>query len=185
MDNVIRAAAYVLGDDIDTDQIIPARHLVIPLGDPKQRKRYGGFALSGVPSQGAGLPNGGISFSDPTTNRSKYAIVIAGRNFGCGSSREHAPVALYEAGVQAVVARSFARIFFRNAIDGGYFPPIECESDLNASIQTGDEVILDTARASLKHFSSGRVYMLEDLGAAWEIISNGGLFAYARRRGLI
>lgn len=185
MDSIIRARAYVLGDDVDTDQIIPAKHLAISLGDPIERRRYGGLALSGVPKGHAGLPNGGVKFADAASNKTAFAVVIAGRNFGCGSSREHAPVALAEAGVKAVVARSYARIFFRNAVDGGYFPPIESDEPLSSLIKTNDEVVVDIRSSTLHHVASGQTRSLKDLGAAGEIIGAGGLFAYARNLNLM
>ncbi|MCP4603171.1 MAG: 3-isopropylmalate dehydratase [Proteobacteria bacterium] len=184
MENIIKASIYVLGDNVDTDQIIPAEYLAISLSDPTQRARYGGLALSGVPKNQAGLPSGNVTFADTKTNRSPFSIIVAGRNFGCGSSREHAPVALAEAGVRAVVARSYARIFFRNAINGGYFPPLVCEDDLPALLSTGDEIVLDMGVSTLSHEANNCTYRLNDMGAAGEIISAGGLFAYARGCGL-
>ena len=184
MEKRIQTSVYVLGDDIDTDQIIPAEHLAISLNEPAERARYGGLALSGVPAPGAGLPKGHIPFADSETNRSAYGVIVAGKNFGCGSSREHAPVALAEAGLKAVIATSYARIFYRNAIDGGYFPPIESKENLTAHMQTGDEVVVDMDRATLTHVPSGKTFALRDLGAAGEIIAEGGLFAYARNKGL-
>jgi 3-isopropylmalate/(R)-2-methylmalate dehydratase small subunit len=178
------AQAYVLGNDIDTDQIIPAKHLSLPLDDPEQRARYGGLALTGVPTAAAGLPDGGVVFANPITNRSQFSVIVAGSNFGCGSSREHAPVALAEAGVRAVVARSYARIFYRNAVDGGYFPPLVSEQDLTAIVRTGDVVSLDPEAGTLLHRASGRSFALKPLGVAAEIVAAGGLFEYARRAGI-
>ena len=106
MNKVIEGIAYVLGDDVDTDQIIPAEHLVYSLSDPEERKNYGKFALSGVPAEKAGLPKGNTLFTENGQSDSKYSIIIGGRNFGCGSSREHAPACMEIAGVRAVVAES-------------------------------------------------------------------------------
>jgi 3-isopropylmalate/(R)-2-methylmalate dehydratase small subunit len=184
MRDTITASAYVVGNDVDTDQIIPAHHLAIPLDVPEQRARYGGLALTGVPPAGAGLPDGGIRFADPDSNRSLFRVVIAGTNFGCGSSREHAPVALAEAGVRAVIARSYARIFYRNAVDGGYFPPLESEHDLTTEIATGDRIGLDIDRGAIVHQPTGREFTIRPLGAASEIVEVGGIFEYARRRGM-
>ena len=111
MQQKIRGKAFVLGDDIDTDQIIPARHLVYSLTNDEERRFYGRFALSGVPATAAGLPDGGVPFTAANAFRSEYKIIVAGKNFGCGSSREHAPAALQIAGVQAIIATSYARIF--------------------------------------------------------------------------
>ena len=104
MKNIIAGKAFVLGNDIDTDQIIPAAHLVYKLDDPEEKKNYGKFALSGVPIEKSGLPSGNIPFIKDGEWQSDYKIIIAGKNFGCGSSREHAPVALEIAGIEAVVA---------------------------------------------------------------------------------
>jgi 3-isopropylmalate/(R)-2-methylmalate dehydratase small subunit len=185
MTQPIRSTVYVVGDDVDTDQIIPARHLAIPLDDPAQRARYGGLAFTGVPSAGAGLPDGGVRFADPDDNRSEFRVVIAGSNFGCGSSREHAPVALTEAGVLVVVAVSYARIFYRNAVDGGYFPPLESEQNLSSEIKTGDCVVVDVEKGTVLHEPTEIVFRLRPLGAAAEIVEAGGIFEYARRRGMV
>ena len=185
MTEIIETAVYVLGDNIDTDQIIPAQYLAISLSDDKERARYGGLALLGVPRDAAGLPDGFAPFSDPATNRSPYKIIVAGKNFGCGSSREHAPVALSEAGVQAIIARSYARIFFRNAVDGGYFPPYECALDLASKMKTGDRIRLNKETRTLTHLLSGNEFTLNSLGAARDIVECGGIFAYARRHGLV
>ena len=177
MKEVIESVCYVLGDDIDTDQIIPARHLAISLDDPRERARYGGLALSGVPRSSAGK----FPFADPQTNRTEYKILIAGKNFGCGSSREHAPVALAEAGVELIIAQSYARIFFRNAVDGGYFPPYECEVDLKNILRTGDPVRFDKAQRRLTALATGDHFEVRSLGAAGPILESGGIFGYARK----
>ena len=114
-----------------------------------------------------------------------YPIVIGGRNFGCGSSREHAPVALGAAGVKAVLAESFARIFFRNCIATGELYPIECRTRLCDVVKTGDVVALDLAAQTLRHEASGTVYAVAPLGDAKDVIDEGGIFAYARKRGMI
>src|SRR5690606_40117625 len=116
----IRGRAYVRGDNRDTDQSIAAAHLVYSLTEPEERKLYGRYALSGVPEDQQGRPEGRKPFTQPDRFRSDYTIVVGGKNFGCGSSREHAPFAMREAGCEAVVAESFARIFYRNSVDGGF-----------------------------------------------------------------
>src|SRR4051794_35819382 len=116
MQTVITGKVYVLGDNIDTDQIIPAQFLSYDPTNPEERKYFGKYANSGVPEGQQGLPDGNIPFIQGDSFRSDYAIVIGGKNFGCGSSREHAPLALAEAGVRAVVAEFYARIFFRNSV---------------------------------------------------------------------
>ena len=99
MKETIRGPVYVLGDDIDTDQIIPAQYLVLNPAIPEERKQFGKYALSAVPRANAGLPDGGIPFVEPGATESRYRVIVAGKNFGCGSSREHAPLALQEAGI--------------------------------------------------------------------------------------
>jgi len=107
---------------------------------------------------------------------------VAGSNFGCGSSREHAPLALAEAGVRAVVATSYARIFFRNSVNGGYVIPVESEEKLVREIRTGDQVEIDFDNCRLKNLTTSKEYPLRPLGDVAEIIEAGGLFAYARSR---
>ena len=182
---IITGLVYVLGDDVDTDQIIPAQHLSIPVSDPASRRRYGALALSGVPDGQAGLPGGRVPFIDPATQRSPFRIILAGRNFGCGSSREHAPLSLKEAGIGAVVALSYARIFFRNAIDGGYFPPFESATALGQAFVTGDEAVVDCQKGELVHQASGARFPLRDLGPAADIVFLGGIFPYARKHRLM
>ena len=122
MKPLIRGRAYVLGDNIDTDQIIPAEHLVYSLIEPEERKLYGRYALSGVPEDQQGLPEGGQPFTPPDQYRSEYTIIVGGKNFGCGSSREHAPWALLGFGFRVVVSTSFADIFRNNALKNGLLP---------------------------------------------------------------
>lgn len=173
--------AFVLGDDIDTDQIIPAEHLVYSLDKPEEKKYYGRYALSGVPEAVSGLPKGGIPFTEPDKFESEFQIIVAGKNFGCGSSREHAPFALQVAGIKAVIAPGYARIFYRNAIDGGFLIPYECFESLNGIIQTGDELEIDTSLDLLHHKTSGKQYPLRPLGDVADIVEAGGIFEYARK----
>ena len=98
MEKLITGKAYVLGDNIDTDQIIPANFLSYNPSDPNERKYFGMYANSGVPEAQAGLPKGNIRFVPENEFKSEYSIIVGGKNFGCGSSREHAPLALAEAG---------------------------------------------------------------------------------------
>ncbi|MBN1893323.1 3-isopropylmalate dehydratase [bacterium] len=181
---LIEGKAYVLGHDVDTDQIIPAHHLVYSLDDESERREYGHLALSGVPESGAGLPEGKKPFVREGYFQSDYRILVAGRNFGCGSSREHAPVALHTAGVRAVVAGSYARIFYRNTVDGAYFIPLECREDLVREIRTGENLRLDPEAGLLDNLTSGKRYRMEPLGDVAGIVEAGGIFAYARRNKL-
>ncbi len=184
MKEKIVGRAYVLGDNIDTDQIIPAEHLVYSLTDPAERANYGRFALSSVPAGARGLPQGDVPFVAEGKTRSEYSVVVGGKNFGCGSSREHAPFALREAGVLAVVAQSYARIFFRNSVDGGFYPPVECPERLCDLVRTGDEVEIDLTASRLTNRTTGRVHALKPLGGVLDILRAGDLFAYARANGL-
>src|ERR1700679_3379511 len=138
METVITGKAYVLGDNLDTDQIIPAQYLSYNPSIPEERKYFGMYANSSVPDGQAGLPDGHIRFVPEGAFKSEYRIVIGGKNFGCGSSREHAPLALAEAGVQCVIAEFYARIFFRNSVNGGYIVPFESVKRLVEEIRTGD-----------------------------------------------
>jgi 3-isopropylmalate/(R)-2-methylmalate dehydratase small subunit len=185
MDKIIKGKAFVLGNNIDTDQIIPAEHLVYSLTDENELKKYGEFALTGVPLTQAGLPNGNIKFVESGNYQSEYSILIGGSNFGCGSSREHAPFALQVAGVQAIVAESYARIFYRNSVDGGFLVPFESNDELKKEIKTCDELEIDLENYTLKNINSGKSYSLKPLGDVLPIVEAGGLFEYARKTEMI
>ncbi len=185
MKDMIEGKAYVVGDSIDTDQIIPARHLVYSLTDPEERKEYGRHAMSAVPEAGQGLPFGNIPLTAPDEYESEYTIVVAGSNFGCGSSREHAPFALREAGIVVIVAESYARIFYRNAVDGGFLIPLETSERLMDSIRTGDELEIDVTVSQLRNKTTGEDHLLRPLGDVADILRAGNVFEYARQAGLI
>lgn len=185
MDKKIKGKAFVLGNNIDTDQIIPAEHLVYSLTDPEEQKKYGKFALSGVPVSQAGLPEGGKPFITGDDFKSEYNIIIGGSNFGCGSSREHAPFALRVAGVQAIVAESYARIFYRNSVDGGFLIPYESKEKLVNEIKTGDELEIDLAENKVTNLSTGNTFSLNPLGDIIPIIEAGDIFKYAREQGMM
>jgi 3-isopropylmalate/(R)-2-methylmalate dehydratase small subunit len=180
MSEIIRGAVYVVGDNIDTDQIIPAQHLALVPTIPQEHERLGGYALSGLPRDR--YP---VRLVEPGQGPARYAIVVAGRNFGCGSSREHAPIALGAAGIQAVVAESYARIFYRNCIATGELYPLEADQRVCDVLQTGDEVEIDLDAATLRRTRDGRVDRLRPLGEAAKVIAAGGLFEYARATGLV
>jgi 3-isopropylmalate/(R)-2-methylmalate dehydratase small subunit len=180
----IRGLAFVLGDNVDTDQIIPADKLVYDPSVESERRLFGKYAMSGVPESQSGLPHGGVKFVPDGADRSPYRIVIGGKNFGCGSSREHAPLALAEAGVEAVVAVSYARIFFRNAINGGYLIPYESVENLSRLISTNDEAEIDLESNMLRIVGAGRTFPLKPLGDILPILEAGDLFAYAHRSGM-
>ena len=185
MGQVIAGRAYVLGDNIDTDQIIPAEHLVYSLSDPEEKKNYGKFALSGVPEDDAGLPEGNKLFVEEGKFESEYTIIIGGKNFGCGSSREHAPACLKIAGIQAIIATSYARIFYRNSVDGGFFIPFESSDKLINNIRTGDNLTVNVEVGALTNNSSNQTFKLQPLGEVAEIVKAGNIFEYARKAGMI
>lgn len=132
-----------------------------------------------------GLPAIYGRFVDEGENKSKYSVVIAGANFGCGSSREHAPVALGASGVRAVVAASYARIFFRNSVATGELYPVESETVLSKECKTGDYVTVDLEGNVLINHTQNKQYALKPIGDAGPVIDAGGIFAYARKTGMI
>jgi 3-isopropylmalate/(R)-2-methylmalate dehydratase small subunit len=185
MEKIIHGKAFVLGDNIDTDQIIPAEHLVYSLTDEEESKKYGHFALSGVPINQAGLPKGNKPFIKGENNQSEFNIIIGGSNFGCGSSREHAPFALKKAGVEAIIAESYARIFYRNSVDGGFLIPLETSEKLNELVSTGDEIEIDLENYKLTNKSTNSSFNLKQLGSVLPIVEAGGIFEYARKNNMI
>ena len=187
MQTVIEGKAYVLGDNIDTDQIIPAEYLTYNPAIPAEYKMFGKFALSGVPAGAAGLPKGHVPFHPPGTDEfvSPYAIIIGGRNFGCGSSREHAPIALAAAGIKCVIAEFYARIFYRNSVNGAYLVPVECDARLCDNVSTGDELRVDLATHELLNKTTGETWPLKPLGEVAPIIEAGGIFSYAKQVGML
>jgi len=183
--STLRGPAFVVGDNVDTDQIIPAAYLSYDPTDPAERRYFGRYALSGMPQEASGLPDGGVPFVPEGAFASAFAIVVAGRDFGCGSSREHAPLALAEAGVRAVVARGYARIFYRNSINGGYVLPLETDAPLPELVATGDDVEIDLSAGRLTDHTNGSLADLKPLGDAGQIVAAGGIFAYARQTGIL
>jgi len=181
----IAGKVYVLGDNVDTDQIIPAQYLTFNPAVPEEYRQFGKYALSSVPPAQAGLPKGHVPFHTTDEYVSPYKILVAGKNFGCGSSREHAPIALDAAGIKAVIAEFYARIFFRNAVNGGYLIPFECTDRLCEQICTGDELEIDPAASLLHNRTTGDRWPLQPLGEIAPIVEAGGLFAYARKIGML
>jgi len=180
MSKVIRGKAYVVRDNINTDQVIPAQYLNLVPTIPEEYEKLGSFALCGLPKDQYPMryiPDG--------QTQTPYKIVIGGRNFGCGSSREHAPIALGAAGCEAVVAESFARIFFRNSVATGELYPVESTARICDTINTGDEVELDLDANTLTILKSSKVLATKPLGEARPVIDAGGLFDFARKSGMI
>jgi len=179
--SVFHGACYVLGDNIDTDQIIPAEHLTLVPSKPDEYQKLGSLALIGLSTSLYPIP-----FVNPGSSTTLYPIIIAGDNFGCGSSREHAPVALGAAGVRAVVAESYARIFFRNSVATGEVYPVESEEvGLSKECTTGDIVTVDLGESKLMNHTTGKEYSLKPIGDAGPVFKAGGIFAYARNAGMI
>jgi 3-isopropylmalate/(R)-2-methylmalate dehydratase small subunit len=185
MKKLISGKAYVLGDNVDTDQIIPAQYLTYNPAIPAEYRQFGKYALSSVPASQSGLPKGHVPFHTKDPFVSDYRIIVAGKNFGCGSSREHAPIALDAAGIEAVVAEFYARIFFRNAVNGGYLTPFECAKRLCDVVCTGDELELDVSAARLHNVTTKETYELKPLGEVAPILEAGGLFPYAKKVGML
>jgi len=175
---IISGKVYVVGDNIDTDQIIPAQYLNLVPTIPAEYVQLGSYAM-------AGLPDGYPPFVKKGETGSEYLVIVAGRNFGCGSSREHAPVALGAAGIRAVVAESYSRIFYRNAIATGELYPCESLERLCDDFVTGDLVEVDVESGIVTRKKSGKSVKLRPLGPVIPVISAGGLFEYARREGMI
>jgi 3-isopropylmalate/(R)-2-methylmalate dehydratase small subunit len=171
---------YVVKDNIDTDQIIPAQYLNLIPTIQDEYEKLGSYALCGLPD--ALYPQ---RFVEEGQMDTKYPIVIGGRNFGCGSSREHAPIAMGAANCKVVIAESFARIFFRNCVATGELYPVETTERLCDTLKTGDVVTVNLDQSTLKVHATGKVYHLKSLGEAKPVIDAGGLFDFARKSGMI
>ncbi|MHB9138627.1 MAG: LeuD/DmdB family oxidoreductase small subunit [Victivallaceae bacterium] len=178
-DNIIRGKVFIAGDNIDTDQIIPAQYLNLVPTIREEYEKLGSYALCGLPDEYK------VRYVAQGKTKTEYPIIIGGSNFGCGSSREHAPISLGAAGCKAVIAKSFARIFFRNCIATGEVYPVETPADLNTLVKTGDEVEINFDARTVKVIATGKVYHTNDLGAVKEVIDVGGIFNFARKSGMI
>lgn len=178
MPKEIRGQIFVVDDNIDTDQIIPAEYLTLVPSKPDEYEKLGSYALIGLPDRyGKFIADGEI--------KTQYPIIVAGENFGCGSSREHAPIALGAAGVEAVIAQSYARIFFRNCSATGELYPWESKTRLCDRFQTGQDVTIDFDNHCLINHTLDETYELNPLGDVGPVIEAGGIFAYARQTGMI
>src|SRR3954469_132913 len=180
MQSIFTGPVYVVRDNIDTDQIISAQYLNLIPTVKEEYEKLGSFAL-------AALPDSLYStrFVKPGQVNSDYPIVVGGRNFGCGSSREHAPIALGAAGCKVVLAESFARIFFRNSVATGELYPCECLDRLCEVLKTGDVVTVDLDATTLTVKGTGKSYKFKPLGDVRPVVDAGGLFNYARQSGMI
>ena len=180
MQSVFTGPVYVVKDNIDTDQIIPAQYLNLVPTIKEEYEKLGSYALCGLPDNL--YPE---SFDKEGQMDTEYTIVVAGRNFGCGSSREHAPIAMGAANSRIVVAESFARIFFRNCVATGELYPCEATERLCDILKTGDVVTVDLDAATVKIHKTGKVYHLKPLGEVKPVVDAGGLFNFARQSGMI
>lgn len=178
MAKTVTSPIYVVQDNIDTDQIIPAQYLTLVPTIAEEYEKLGSYALIGLPDDL--YPT---RFVPADSTKTPYKIVIAGRNFGCGSSREHAPISMGAAGVEAVVAESFARIFFRNCVATGELYPYDAAERLCDIVKTGDIGTLDFEADTLT--VNGKTYQLKPLGEVRPVIDAGGIFNYARNSGMI
>ncbi len=162
----LKGRVFKFGDDIDTDGIIPARYL--NTSDPEELAKH---CMEDVAP-------------DFAKKIKQGDMIIAGENFGCGSSREHAPIAIKAAGVSCVIAKSFARIFYRNAINIGL--PIFAGREAAEALKQGDRVEVNVDRGEVAmsgKAKTGKVYILENFpGFIREIIKSGGLMRYAKKR---
>jgi 3-isopropylmalate/(R)-2-methylmalate dehydratase small subunit len=159
----VKVKAIKFGNNIDTDVILPGKWL--SLIDPKELAKH---ALEGLD---AGFPE----------KAKKGVIVVGGKNFGCGSSREQAPLALKYAGVQCVFAESFARIFFRNSINIG-LPVIECKG-ISTAVNDGDELVVDLEAGKVQNLTRKQSLQGTKLPPfIMEILSDGGLIENLRKR---
>ena len=150
-------------DNVDTDVIIPARYLNTP-----DAKELASHCMEDIDKDFIGKVNPGD-------------IMVAGVNFGCGSSREHAPIAIKASGIGVVIADSFARIFYRNAIDIG-MPIIECPA-ASAAVQNGDELIVDMDSGVITDVTTGETFTAAPLPPfIQEIVSCGGIANYVRKK---
>ncbi len=148
-------------DNIDTDVILPGTYL--KLHDYDEIAKH---AMEGM---------------DPEFHSKvkEGDFIVAGKNFGCGSSREHAPIALSHSGIKAVLARSFARIFYRNAVDGAFLLPLEIDEDAYKGISDGDELEITIEKNEIKNLTKNQTYAMKPFSEIIsKIISAGGLFKY-------
>ena len=178
--SVFTGPVYVVRDNIDTDQIIPAQYLTLVPTIPDEYEKLGSYALAGLPESLYStrfVKNGQLD--------SEYPIVVGGKNFGCGSSREHAPIALGSAGCKVVLAESFARIFFRNSVATGELYPCELTERLCDTLTNGDVVTVDLDAGTVTVKATGKVFTFKPLGDVRPVVDAGGLFNYARKSGMM
>lgn len=158
-----KGKAHKFGADVNTDEIVPARYL--NTSDPAELAKYC------------------MEDADPDFVKKikKGDIIVAGENFGCGSSREHAPISIKAAGISCVIAESFARIFYRNSINIGL--PIFTSTEAAKGIKEGEIVEVDSAKGEIRRAGREKAYSSEVFPAfISEMIRCGGLMAYAKKK---
>jgi 3-isopropylmalate/(R)-2-methylmalate dehydratase small subunit len=161
---IIQGKAFFCGDFVNTDVMSPGRFE--PYEGEEQLARIAMIDLDSP-----------VPFVDPATGRSPYKIIVAGEEFGCGSSRETAPQALRYAGAEVVIARSFGRIFYRNCVNMGLLLPVKYPHPFDASI-TGQEITVDL---DARTFSCGtQQFIFPDFGPLAKIVEAGGLINYTK-----
>jgi 3-isopropylmalate/(R)-2-methylmalate dehydratase small subunit len=178
MSKIVTGRVFVVDDNIDTDQIIPAEYLTLVPSKPDEYQKLGSYAMIGLPDRYG-------KFIAEGETKTPYLIIIAGENFGCGSSREHAPIALGAAGTEVVVAQSYARIFFRNCTATGELYPYESPTKLCDRFSTGQIAVIDFDQDTITNQATGEIFSLKSLGEVKPVIDAGGLFDYARQTGMI
>jgi 3-isopropylmalate/(R)-2-methylmalate dehydratase small subunit len=160
---MLKGKVHKYGADVNTDVIIPARYLNV--SDPAELAKY---CMEDIDL-------------DFLTRVEPGDVIVATTNFGCGSSREHAPLAIKAAGISCVIARSFARIFFRNAINIG-LPLLECEEAVN-NTETGDILEVDLSSGKIKNLTKSMVFTAKPYPEFMaQLISAGGLIEYTKKR---
>ena len=180
MQSVFTGPVYVVRDNIDTDQIISAQFLNLVPTIPEEYEKLGSHALAGLPE--SLYP---VRYVKEGAMDSEFPIIVAGKNFGCGSSREHAPIALGSAGGKVVLAESFARIFFRNSVATGELYPCEITERLCDVLKTGEVVSVDLDAATVTVVATGKQFHFKPLGDVRPVVDAGGLFNFARKSGMI
>lgn len=160
--NILRGKVHKYNkDNIDTDVIIPGPYLKI-----HDHKELGKHAMEGL---------------DPNFSQKidEGDFLLTGKNFGCGSSREHAPIALHQVGIRAILSPSFARIFYRNAVDGGYLLPIEIDSAVIDKISDNDELEIDLDNNIIVNLTSREVFKIKPFPEIIsKIVKAGGLLYF-------
>lgn len=159
----VQGRVHKYGDNVDTDVIIPARYL-----NTSKHEELAAHCMEDIDREFVGKVKAGD-------------IMVAGKNFGCGSSREHAPIAIKASGISCVIASTFARIFYRNAINIG-LAILECDEAANA-IQAGDEVSVDFDSGVITDMTTGKTYQAQPFPPFIQnIIEKGGLLASIEQR---